>query len=313
MPLQILAASILFLIGSLMLFAAHLAERRRRRETGRRIGLVAAPLLSAGSPSAAQTGKAGEYVKFFFTFGAGYSWGMHASALQLALAASVSAVPAGFVAWRGLGLPGWLAVFAAAGGSFLGPRIVLQRQRERAQRDFTNLLPDAIDMVVRVLRGGMPMTHAIQIASNEAPPPVNSAFATITDQIRIGVPLAEALDAASTQIALPDFRFFAVAAIMQYATGGNLIATLEDLSQIMRKRQAARLKARAVSAEIRFSANVLGALPLVVAGALFVIEPGFLAPLFRDRRGHYILAAAGGGLVLSFLAMRQMMRSVGRE
>ena len=97
----------------------------------------------------------------------------------------------------------------------------------------------------------------------------------------------------SKAVALPDFRFFAVAAIMQYSTGGNLVGTLEELSLIMRKRQAARLKARAVSAEIRFSAYVLGSLPLLVAAALMVLDPGYLAPLINDPRGRVILSFAG--------------------
>lgn len=164
-----------------------------------------------------------------------------------------------------------------------------------------------------MLRGGMPITFAIRTVGNEAPPPVNKVFGIIADQIRIGIPVAEALDIHSQQIALPDFRFFAVAAIMQYSTGGNLIATLEDLSQIMRKRQAVRLRARAVTAEVRFSAYVLGSLPFLVVSALLVIDPGYLVPLFHDRRGHWILALTGTGLSLAFLTMRQMIRSVSRE
>ena len=153
-------------------------------------------------------------------------------------------------------------------------------------REFTNLFPDAVDMVSRLLRAGTPITYAIQVTGEEAPPPVNEVFKMIADQIRIGIPVAEALDMSSKMVALPDFRFFAVAAIMQYSTGGNLVSTLEELSQIMRKRHAARLKARAMSAEIRFSAYVLGSLPIVVArGAAGTSTPATLPRCSTIRAG----------------------------
>ncbi len=318
MPFPALAAGLLFLFTALALLVMLVAVRKKRREMERRVKLVAAPVkpqagAQVSQPDTGLSGKLGELLKTLLTFGAGYSWGMRAGPPQLALIALVSAAAAWLVTARGFDLPIWAVALATAAGLAIGPRTILLRQQDRANRDFTALFPDAVDMVTRMLRGGMPMTYAIQIVGNEAPPPVNTAFTMIGDQLKIGVPLAEALDSASRQIALPDFRFFAVAAIMQYSTGGNLIATLEDLSQIMRKRQAGRLKAKAVSAEIRFSAYVLGALPIVVVGALLVIEPDYLTPLIQDRRGHFILAMAGGGLLLAFLTMRQMIQSVGRE
>jgi len=318
MSLSFLAAPILFLLCAAGLAGAYLSSRGRRLEMERRLSLAhKTQNKSQPEPNAsAWEGAAGElggHVKSFFTFGAGYSWGMHASPAMLIVAALLSGGAVWLISALGFGLPAWVGVAASAGGAILGPRIVLQRQQERANREFTNLFPEAVDMIARMLRGGMPITYAIQVAGNEAPPPVDKVFAMVSGQLRIGIPVAEALDMASTHVALPDFRFFALAAIMQYSTGGNLITTLEDLSQIIRKRQAMRLKAKAVSAEIRFSAYVLGSLPLLVIAALVLIDPEYVAPLFSDRRGHFILAIAGAGLSLSFLIMRQMIRSVSRE
>jgi tight adherence protein B len=319
MAFALLTRAIPILLAVLALGGAFLSVRRKRLEVERRFRLISqtgGKQPADGGPPvsrASQAAKLGSHIKYLFTFGAGYSWGMNASARLLTIAAFVSAAAVWFLTKTVIGLPAWLAVLASAGGLFIGPRIVLHRQQERAKREFIYLFPDAVDTVARMLRGGIPMTFAIQAVGNEAPPPVNKVFGMIADQIKIGIPVAEALDTQSQQIAVPDFRFFAVAAIMQYSTGGNLITTLEDLSQIMRKRHVARLRARAVTAEIRFSAYVLGSLPFLVVSALLVIDPGYLTPLFHDRRGHFILALAGTCLSLAFLTMRQMIRSVSSE
>ncbi|MGO9485705.1 MAG: type II secretion system F family protein [Rhodomicrobium sp.] len=318
MTYPLLAAALLLvaaLAGSAWIFNV---LRKRRSEMERRFHLLAktGQKAAAGGPQASLAGEGEKHagpVESFFTFGAGYSWGMHASAPLLIAVALVSTAAVAFVCIRGFGLPMWATVAASAAAAFFGPRTVLVRQQQRAMREFGNLFPEAVDMVARLLRAGTPITYAIQVVGEEAGPPVNEVFRMIADQIRIGIPVGEALDMSSKLVALPDFRFFAVAAIMQYSTGGNLVSTLEELSQIMRKRQAARLKARAISAEIRFSAYVLGSLPILVTAALLVIEPAYLAPLFQDPRGHFILALAGAGLLLSFITMRQMIRSVSRE
>jgi tight adherence protein B len=100
---------------------------------------------------------------------------------------------------------------------------------------------------------------------------------------------------------------------LQHSTGGNLVQTLDILSQIMRKRRAVRMKAKAVTSEIRLSAYVLGGLPFVTSAAILVIQPNYLTPLFNDPRGQMILAIAVGGLTLSVWAMRMMMKSVSSE
>jgi tight adherence protein B len=321
MTYPLLAAVLMLLAGGGgIVWIVHLM-RRRRFEMERRFGLLAktghkaSPQGDHAAPCATGTGpnSCSSPVKNFFTFGAGYSWGMRASAPLLIVVAIVSAATVWFVCTRGFGFSLWLTAAVSAASAFFGPRTILLRQQQRAMREFTDHFPDAVDMVARLLRAGTPITYAIQVTGEEASPPVNQVFTMIADQIRIGIPVAEALDMSSKLVALPDFRFFAVAAIMQYSTGGNLVSTLEELSQIMRKRQAGRMKARAVSAEIRFSAYVLGSLPLLVSAGMLIIEPGYLTPLFTDPRGHVILSIAGGGLLLSFVTMRQMIRSVSRE
>ncbi|HKJ60857.1 MAG TPA: type II secretion system F family protein, partial [Hyphomicrobiales bacterium] len=97
---------------------------------------------------------------------------------------------------------------------------------------------------------------------------------------------------------------------LQYATGGNLVFTLESLASVIRKRRAVRAKAKALTSEIRMSAYVLGSLPLLTLSALLIIQPDYLSPLIYDPRGHTILAMAAGGLLLSMITMKKMMKSV---
>ena len=127
------------------------------------------------------------------------------------------------------------------------------REQKRTERHFIDLFPDAVDTVARMVRAGLPITAAVRTVAVESSPPVSEVFAAIADQVRIGVPIEKILDESSTRIGLPDFRFFVVAVGLQYATGGNLTQTLEILSDVIRKRRAMRLKAKAASGEILYN------------------------------------------------------------
>jgi tight adherence protein B len=218
------------------------------------------------------------------------------------------------VAWlvvgRGLGAPLWFSLpLAALAFAFL-PRLLLQGEQSKAEAQFLSLFPDAIDMMVRMLRAGLPVTAAIRTIGAEAPSPVDSVFRGVADQVDIGIPLEGALTQTAVQIGLGDFRFFAVAVALQRATGGNLAATLETLADIMRKRRAMRLKARSATAEVRLSAYVLGAMPFFIIAILLVLRPNYLVPLIADPRGNIIVGIAVTLLMLAFVSMRRMMRSI---
>jgi len=202
------------------------------------------------------------------------------------------------------------AIALAALAFLLVPRLALIKEQRRLGARFSEMLPDVIDMVVRILRAGLPVEIAIRTVGREVEPPVGTTFAAIADQTEIGVPLEEALAKTSDLVSDPDFRFFAVAVALQQSTGGNLAATLETLSGVIRKRRAARLKVRATIAEVRISAIVLGAIPFVVAGALLMAAPAYLLPLFNDRRGNIILGLALFCLLAAALIMRAMIRNV---
>jgi len=188
--------------------------------------------------------------------------------------------------------------------------MLLRREQAQAEAAFQELFPDTVDTVARMLRAGIPISGAVRSIGNEAAAPISTVFGRIADQVEIGARIEEALDTASRKVGLPDFRFFTVAVTLQYATGGNLVSTLDILSNIIRRRRAVRLKAHAATAEIRVSAYVLGSLPLLIIGGLLLVQPGYLSPLFTDTRGHIILAVGVAGMVLAFVTMRQMMRRV---
>ena len=309
-------ALVLLLFGAIILTAALIMSRKARLEMERRVNLVAGVrempteadafggLLKVG------TKKFDAQVRHIFTIGIKHTWAMQTSSLTLLLAAAVSAGGAWVLAHQFFGLSLLLSVLVCLSASFFVPRFILSREKNRTERKFTDLFPDAVDTIARSIRAGLPITAAVRTVAIETLPPVSTVFATIADQLKIGVPIEEILDASSSKIGLPDFRFFTVALGLQYATGGNLTQTLELLSDIIRKRRAARLKAKAATGEIRITAYTLGGIPVVTTGALLVIQPGYLTPLWTDPRGHFIIAMAGTCLLLAFLTMRAMMRSV---
>ena len=316
MLLYALVPTLVLLMGALIIASAFVAAPSASAEIQRRIGLVAGASPSqkaaavTGEQQKSQTSGLDRAVRGLFTVGAKHSWGMESGALKLLLVAAVCGTASWWFMNRIVDFTWWIS--AATGGlaGYFAPRALLKREQRRAEMKFMDLFPDAVDTIVRMLRAGLPMTAAVKTVGTDGTPPVSTVFAMVTDQIRIGIPLEEALNASSQKIGLDDFRFFAVAVLLQYSTGGNIASTLEVLSSIIRKRRATRQKAKAATAEIRLTAYVLGSLPLFTIGLLLLLQPAYLMPLFTDPRGHGILAMAGAGLLLSFVSMRQMMRSV---
>jgi tight adherence protein B len=267
------------------------------------------PVDPAPVDESSESHLATERLRRIITLGLAHTWGTHAGAATMLLFAAC----AGISAWGILGLamkaPAWIALSLSIGVFVLMPRFLFAREQRKAENRFVNFFPDAVDMGVRMLRAGLPISTAIRAIGNEAAPPVDSVFKGIADQVKIGIAFEDALATTAMRIGLPDFLFFSVAVTLQRTTGGNLAATLETLSDIMRKRRAVRLKAQATTAEVRVSAYILGGLPFLVTGMLLLVQPGYLTPLLTDPRGQIILAVAAVMLAMGFLVMRQMMNS----
>lgn len=305
----------LFALVSGLLLSTLMRERRKRHAVEARAALVRQAPTGA-LPRAAESGPAPEriapHLRRFFAAGRPYKWGMQAGSVAMLVLFLCGAV----LAWLPLAIVvetgGTVAAIGALGLGYLAPRLWLQREQAASEQKFQELLPDTIDMAIRMLRAGMPIASALRAIGTEAPPPVNTVFSRVADQMAIGIPFEVALTEASETIGLADFRFFAVATALQRATGGNLTATLDILSDIMRKRRAVRLKAKAATGEVRMSAYILGAMPFLIIGALVLMSPQYMQPLITDRRGNYILLAAAGSLLLGFGTMGRMMKSVTR-
>lgn len=298
------------IIGSIVI------TQRSRRELEQRVsrmvggGTATGQLRASQNPSPPWIVALEERMRRLFGLGLAYQWGAQIPPFQLILVG----VLAGSTIWSitrvAVQLPLWLALPLTFGGFVLAPRILLMIKQTRTEKKFITLFPDALDMCVRMLRAGLPVSAAIRTIGVEGPPPINQVFVVIADRVEIGIPLEEALRLTGKELGLDEFRFFAAVVSLQRSTGGNLAQSLEMLADIMRKRRAMRLKARATTSEVRASAYILGSMPFMIIIALLVLSPDYLQPLFSDPRGHIVLGTAAGSLALAFYTMHKLVRSV---
>jgi tight adherence protein B len=168
--------------------------------------------------------------------------------------------------------------------------------------------PDALGMVTRTVRVGIPVSEAIRIVGREAPKETAAQFNRIADRLSIGLPIEQALAETAHRNGVPEYRFFATALALQNQTGGGLGETLENLAEVIRKRVALKERGYALAGEARTSAGILGALPFVTTALLAVLNPPYILVLFTDPGGQRILAAAMGLLLVGILMMRTMIK-----
>jgi Flp pilus assembly protein TadB len=194
---------------------------------------------------------------------------------------------------------------AAAAGV---PALLLRFAQSRYQRKFLEIFPEALDLIVRAVRSGLPAPEAIELATHEVRPPVGTEFQQILDELRIGTEMEEALHRAADRIRVPDFRFFAVSLLLQRQTGGGIAETLSNLSGIIRQRKALRMKARALTAEAQASAAIVGTTPFVAGVGLFLINRDLVSVLYIDPRGRFLLGIAVASLLSGIGAMRALIK-----
>jgi tight adherence protein B len=202
-----------------------------------------------------------------------------------------------------------LAIALAGAGAVGAPALLLRLSQSRHQRQFLDIFPDALDLIVRAVRAGLPAPEAIELAAREVGAPVGSEFRRMLDEMRIGVEMEDALQDAADRIRVPDFRFFVVSLLLQRRTGGGIAETLSNLSIIIRQRKALRLKARALTAEATASATVVATLPFFAGVGLFLINRELMSVLFVDPRGRQMLGIACLGLLFGIAAMKAIIKS----
>jgi tight adherence protein B len=192
------------------------------------------------------------------------------------------------------GAPIFLALFA---GLFVGigvPHFVVGKMITRRIAKFNSNFPDAIDLMVRGLRSGLPISETMIVVANEIPGPVGIEFRAVADKMKIGRTMESALQETADRLGTPEFQFFVISLAIQRETGGNLAETLSNLSDVLRKRAQMKLKIRAMSSESKASAYIVGSLPFIVFSLVWMINPGYMANFFTDQR---LIVAGLGALV----------------
>lgn len=220
--------------------------------------------------------------------------------------AITSAVGLGFF----LGLPPFLALFCGLILGIGGPHMVVGKMIDKRLKKFTASFPEAIDLIVRGLKSGLPITESISVVGREIADPVGVEFRRVADGIRLGKTLEEALWDTADRLDTPDFRFFVISLSVQRETGGNLGETLSNLSDILRKRHQMKLKIKAMSSEGRASAMIIGALPFVMFGLILAINFEYASVLYTDPRAMVI---AIGGLMWMGLGMFIIQKMINFE
>lgn len=205
-------------------------------------------------------------------------------------------------------LPWYVSV---AGGIIAGlalPHITVGWMVARRLTRFTKLFPDAIDLMVRGLRSGLPVTETITASGREMSDPVGPEFRRIADAVRLGQNLEDALWDAAQRLDTPEFKFFVISLSVQRETGGNLAETLAKLSDILRSRKQMKLKIKAMSSEAKASAMILGSLPFLMFALIYVMSPDYESILFTDMRGRIMLGVALGMMAMGCGVMHKMVK-----
>ena len=223
----------------------------------------------------------------------------------LVLLAAMPALVGGAYVASLLGAGGWFAMLAIWVG--LSRWIFAAVHRKRADALYRQL-PDALGMVVRAVRAGIPVVEALRTVSREVPEPTGGEFRRLSEQLAIGIPMEESLSRLARRSGLPEYRFFAVSLTLQNSAGGNLTETLDNLADVVRKRVATRQRGHALASQARASAYVLSAVPVFAATALLVINPGYILVLIQDPRGNMVLLAALASLGIGLATMKAIIR-----
>jgi tight adherence protein B len=309
---------LLFVGGGLIMLLGALRSSKAARERQQRLDFTMEATRAGEKTAAAlddivETSSNLKLLEKLLLLDTNHPWQLHVSVQMLILSAAGAATAVWMLLHGFFEAPFEISAGLSAAAAVLAARTVLAVKRAKIEAAFAASFPGAVDATARMLRVGLPITSAIRTVGEECPAPTNALFLGMANQMSIGLPLVTALQSASQQVRSRDFRFFCAAVILQQSSGGNLVSTLEELSQIMQKRRNMRAKAHAATSEVRFTAYVLGALPFVVIAAMLAAAPDYLLPLFNDKRGHLILAAAMAGLTLAFLIMRAMLRSINTD
>lgn len=202
-----------------------------------------------------------------------------------------------------------LLVAGAAGlvGALGFPRWMVSRLRRRRMNKFLEEFPNAVDVIVRGVKAGLPINDCLAVIAKEAKDPVSSEFRRIIEAQHMGMPLAQAVLKLYDNMPLAESNFFAIVIAIQQSAGGNLSEALGNLSNVLRDRKKMKGKIQAMSAEAKASAAIIGALPFIVMLLVYLTTPDYIKILFTDKTGNIVLICAGLWMTTGILVMKKMI------
>ncbi|MGX5799893.1 type II secretion system F family protein [Bradyrhizobium sp. Arg314] len=206
-----------------------------------------------------------------------------------------------------LGAPLWALPGALLVGGLGLPRWFVTFRRTRRVKAFLEEFPNALDIIVRAVKSGLPLNDAIRLIATESPEPVRSEFRRIVDSQQLGMSVPDAALRMSETMPCSEAGFFGIVIQIQSQAGGNLSEALGNLSRVLRDRKKMKAKVQALSMEAKASAVIIGALPFVVAVLVYLTSPTYIMPLFTTNVGNLILGCSGVWMSIGILVMRKMM------
>lgn len=208
------------------------------------------------------------------------------------------------------GAPLMLALGLAVFLALAVPHFTVGFLMNKRIKDFTTKFPEAIELLVRGLKSGLPVGETLSVVSREIPGPVGEEFKMVTEKIKIGKTMEDALQDTADRLGTPEFQFFVITLAIQRETGGNLAETLSNLADVLRKRAQMKLKIRAMSSESKASAYIVGSLPFVVFGLVWSVNPKYLGGFFYEPR---LMIAGVIGMVWMAIGVAIMAKMVSFE
>jgi tight adherence protein B len=230
------------------------------------------------------------------------TWSKHTYALiGAAVGGSVMVLSLFF----GLGmLPG--VGFAISSGVLL-PHLYVSRRRNGRLRKFSAEFPNAVDVIVRGVKAGLPLVDCLKIVASEAQEPVRSEFKTLVQDQTMGMPLDEAVQRLPDRVPLTEATFFAIVIAIQSRTGGSLSEALGNLSKVLRERKKMQAKVKAMSSEAKASGGIIAALPVIVGVLVYFSSPQYISLLFTTAIGNVVLIGCAFWMLIGVLVMRKMI------
>jgi tight adherence protein B len=199
-------------------------------------------------------------------------------------------------------LPGFLL----AGGIGL-PRWYVSLMRKRRVKAFLNEFPNALDVIVRAVKSGLPLNDGVRLIAHESQEPVKTEFRRIVEAQQLGLSIPEAAMRMGETMPCPEANFFGIVIQIQSQAGGNLSEALGNLSRVLRDRKRMKAKVNALSMEAKASAAIIGALPFIVAFLVYLSSPAYIMPLFTTSTGNLILVLSGGWMLIGIMVMKKMI------